>query len=206
MLRSFALGTGVLTLGLGLATGAGGGIAAAKTPPTTFSGDIGCAATGAVGFNPAITNSGSSPDALTVKLKLSGCSGAGATAGAVTLSRGTLKATTSVPFTSACEAVVSGGETLPPASGTINWKGKGGTIVSSAVTISKESLFFNSATNTLDVYLGTATVGAGGSFAGQHVTFGTFTAKKNAYKMVATCNGKGIKVVAVGSSTANVGA
>ena len=66
MLRSFVLGTGVLALGLGLATGVGGGIAAAKAPPTTFSGGaIGCTTAGSVGFNPAITNSGTSPRHVT---------------------------------------------------------------------------------------------------------------------------------------------
>ena len=42
----------------GLATGVGGGIATAKTPPTQFSGDISCTASGSVNFNPKITNGG----------------------------------------------------------------------------------------------------------------------------------------------------
>ncbi len=206
MLRSFVLGTGVLALGLGLATGAGGGIAAAKAPPTTFSGGaIGCTTAGSVGFNPAITNSGTSPDTLTVKLKLTGCSGTGATEGGVTLTRGTLKVTTTTPFTNACEAIVDGNQTLPAAGGVINWKGSGGTIASSTVAINSETLSYNPGANTLDVYLTSASV-SGGSFAGQPLTLGALQAKKNAYKTVATCNGKGIKVVAVIGGTANVGA
>ena len=206
MLRSFALGTGVLTLGLGLATGVGGGIAVAKTPPTQFSGDISCNATGSVSFNPKITNNGTSPAALTVKLKLSGCSGAGATDGGVTLTRGTLKATTTGTFTNSCGPVLNGSG-LPAANGTITWKGKGGTIASSTVSISSENLFFDSGANKLDVYLNSTAVAAGtSSFAGQHLTFGSFAAKKNAYKTVSTCNGGGIKVVALGSSTVTVGA
>ncbi len=206
MLRNFALGTGVLTLGLGLATGAGGGIAAAKTPPTTFSGDISCTATGDVSFTPAITDAGTAPDTLSVKLRLTACGGAGATDGAVTLTRGMLKATTAPgAFTNACEPIVNGSR-IPEATGQIVWKGKGGTISSSPVTVSFETLYFNSGANTLDVYLNSTTVGATGSFAGEPVVFGTFGAKKNPYKSVASCGGKGIKVVALGASTATVGA
>ena len=205
MLRTIALGTGVLTLGLGLATGVGGGIATAKTPPTQFSGDISCTASGSVNFNPKITNGGTSPETVSVKFKITGCSGAGDTDGAITLSKGTLKATTTVPVTNACEPILSGSDSLPAATGTISWKGHGGSIVTSTVSVASETLDYNAGANTLDVFLRTTTVSAG-SFDGQHLTFGTFAAKKNPYKTVATCNGGGIKAVTVGSATATVGA
>jgi hypothetical protein len=204
MLRSLALGTWVLTLGLGLATGAGGGVSAAMTQPTQFSGDIACTVAGSVGFNPKITDRGAAPEKLTVTLKISRCSGAGATDGGVTLTAGTLRATTTGSFTSACEPIVNASP-LPAATGSIRWKGRGGKILASAVTVSSETLFYDTGANTLDLYLGTADV-SGGSFDGQHLTFGTLVAKKNPNKTVTMCGYHGIKTVAFGPATTNVGA
>ena len=116
---------------------------------------------------------------MTVKIKFTGCSGPGASEGGVTLTGGTVKATTSTTFSTNCGAVFNDFQ-LPAVSGQVKWKGSGGPIATSEVTISRRCIF-NSGDDTLAVYLGTPenlTSVTSGSFDGQHLSFADFTVKK----------------------------
>lgn len=143
---------------------------------------------------------------IKLKLKLSGCSGVGATDGGVTLSGGQLTATTSGMLESTCGAVIFG-SSLPPATGIIKWKGAGGPIAESDVTVSSEALFYNPSADTLQVFLGSTSV-TSGSFDGESLTTTTFTSNSDAQKTTNPCGTAGLGSVKFGASggTANVGA
>jgi len=93
--RKIMLGAGALSLVLaaGAAVGTGGGVATATPIPVTLSGALTCSMAGSYIFNPGLTNAGGTLSTVTVKAKLTGCSGPGATNGTVTVTGGHLVAT-----------------------------------------------------------------------------------------------------------------
>jgi hypothetical protein len=171
-----------------------------------LSGAVTCTAATSAKFTPKLTNAGSGSETLTIKIPLSGCTGAGTTSGGVTMSSGSLVATTTATFASSCGAALSGAS-LPAASGTIAWHGSGGPIAPSTVTVSGLSVIYNAGADTLTAYVGSTSVSSG-SFSGQHVTFGAESAKKDAYKTTASCENHGIGSLKFGATggTASVGA
>ena len=201
MLRIILLGSGALALGLGAATGAGG-IAGATRVPTQLTGPINCSATGQMKFSPKLVNGGSSAEAVTLRMKLTNCSGAGTSGGGVTLSKGTLVATTSGPFTNNCGPIMSG-SSFPTFSGVIKWKGTGGSVAASNVTISNADMFYNSGADTLTAYLTTVNLSSG-SYSGESVQFSTFQVRSDALKTTASCGVHGLGSVKFGASGGTV--
>jgi len=205
MLRKFVLGTGALALGLGLAAGSGTGLAGATRIPVQLSGAVTCTTAVSVKFSPKLSNDGSAAEVLTLKARFSACTGAGATFGGVTLTGGSLVATTS-SFATNCGAVLDGGS-LPSFSGNVKWKGTGGPIAPSTVTVSRLTNLYSSSADTLTAYVGSTAV-ASGSFADQHLSFGAMSSNKDAYKITSTCGSPGIGSLKFGASggTVSVGA
>jgi hypothetical protein len=206
MLRKFLLGTGALALVLGLATGSGGGLAGATKTPAQMTGPITCSAAGLVKFSPKLTNGGSTSGVVTLRVKLKSCTGTGTVLGGVTLTGGSLLATTSAPVASNCGPILSG-STFPTFSGTIKWKGSGGPVASSTVTVDGAALFYNSGLDTLTTYLTTVAIGSG-SYGGENMHYGHLMAAKDALKTTSTCAAGGIGSVKFGAvgGTVSVGA
>jgi hypothetical protein len=196
MLRKFLLGTGALALVLGLATGSGGGLAGATKTPAQMTGPITCSAAGLVKFSPKLTNGGSTSGVVTLRVKLKSCTGTGTVLGA----------TTSAPVASNCGPILSG-STFPTFSGTIKWKGSGGPVASSTVTVDGAALFYNSGLDTLTTYLTTVAIGSG-SYGGENMHYGHLMAAKDALKTTSTCAAGGIGSVKFGAvgGTVSVGA
>jgi hypothetical protein len=201
MLRTILLGTGALALGLGVATG-GGGIAGATRPPTQLAGPVNCSAAGMMKFSPKIVNGGSSSETVTLRMKLTNCSGAGTSSGGVTMTKGNLVATTAAPFTNNCGPILTG-SSLPAFSGVIKWKGSGGQVTPTNVTVSNADLFYNSGTDTLTAYLTTVSLSSG-SYTGQSMQFSNLVASKDALKTTASCGAHGIGSVKFGASGGTV--
>ena len=206
MLRRIVLSTGALALGLGVAAGTGAGTAGATKPPTQLSGAVTCTSAAMLKFSPKLTNAGTASETVTLRARLTGCSGAGATSGGITLTGGNLLATTTTPFATGCGPVTSG-TPLPAFSGTLKWKSTGGRVAASAVTVSGVTLYYSSGADTLTAYIGSTSADSG-SFSGQHLTFGSETANKDAYKTTSACEAGGIGSVKFGASggTVSVGA
>ena len=201
MLRTILLGSGALALGLGVATG-GGGIAGATKPPTQLTGPVNCSVAGMLKFSPKIVNGGSSAETVTLRIKLTNCSGAGTSGGGVTMSKGNLVATTSGPFTNNCGPILSG-SSFPTFSGIIKWKGSGGQVATSNVAISNADLFYNSGNDTLTTTLTTVSLSSG-SYSGENVQFNNLVATKDALKTTASCGANGIGTVKFSASGGTV--
>ena len=206
MLRKILLGTGAVALGVGSAIGTGGAIASATKTPVQLTGSIACSVTGSLKFSPKLTNGGSGAEIVTLKARLTGCSGTGGSGGGVTLSGGNLTAATSGPFTSNCGPILSG-SSLPTFSGIVKWKGTGGHIVTSNISVSSADVFYDSGSDTLTTYLTTVTVSSG-SYTGEHMHFGNLVATKDALKTATSCGAAGIASIKsdAAGGTASVGA
>ena len=205
MIRTLVLGSGALALGLGLAAGSGVAVAGAAKTPVQMTGPISCSAIAAVAFSPSLTNAGSGSGMVSLVAKVAGCSGAGSVQGGVTLTGGKLVATGALPPTS-CGAIL-GGSSLPTMSGTVTWKGSGGHVVSSMVTITGADLFYNAGADTLSAYVTNVSISSG-SYSGEHMEFSNLASNKDAYKVTSVCGTSGIRSVKFGTGTgvASVGA
>ncbi len=203
MIRKVLSGAGVLAMALGGMVFAQGGVAGAATP-VTLSGTITCAVTGSVHFSPALVNGGSTADTVSVKAKLTGCSGPGASQGGVTLSSGHLAATASSTINNNCGAVFNGSD-LPQLTGAVKWKGSGGTIDGSAVSITDGSVVYDpngdNGEGSFDVYLPTSV--SSGSYSGESGSPSGLTSTK-AGKADARCGASGVKAVTVGEQPGHV--
>ena len=204
MFRKLVVGAGVALTAMCSPIALGAGVAAAAPPNVTLSGAINCTATGVVKFSGPLTNTNPSNQvSVSVKLKLAKCTGPGTISGPVTLTRGTLVGT-SAPDTmlNAC-GTISSTTPLPTITGTITWKGKKGTVTSSAVTIQGASGFYEQGANELHVALPT-TIGSG-SYAGQSTSFTGLDSNKSGYVVTSTCSGKkGLKSFTIGRPAGTV--
>ncbi len=193
MLRTIVLGAGALALGLGTLVGTGG-IASATRVPVLLSGPVTCTATGSLKFSPALANGSAVATTVTLRVKFTGCSGAGTTSGGLTLTAGHLKAT-SAPFDTTCGAVL-GAATLPTLTGPVTWRSTGGKAVASTMTVTGGVLYDDATADTITAYLPTS-IGSG-SYAGQSVTFRGLTSNASAYKQSQSCGAHGLGSVKFG--------
>lgn len=202
MIRKILSGAGVLAMALGGMVFAQGGVAGAAT--VTLSGTITCAVSGKIGFSPNLVNAGSSADTVSVKAKLSSCSGTGASQGGVTLSGGHLLATASSTINNNCGAVFNGSD-LPQLTGNVKWRASGGKVDASAISITDGSVFYNlngdDGAGSFDVYLPTTV--SSGSFAGESGNPSGLTSD-NGGKTDAKCSTNGVKSVPVGAQPGHV--
>lgn len=207
MRRKILLGSGALALAVSATVASGAGVAGAVKVPTTMSGAISCTTTGVVKFSTALTSAGGAPSGASLRVSFAGCHGTGATSGAVTLTKGSLQVTTSSTFPSACGPIFTTGVALPSFTGTVIWKGTGGKIASSAVTIFNSDFYYNQGANTLTQYFTTVSF-TSGSYAGETVHLGSLQATKSAISTTATCAGAGVKAIGFGApgGTVSVGA
>ena len=155
MLRSLVLGTGALALGLGLVGGTGGAVAGAagRAPkvPVQLSGPASCSAAVVSRFTPHnLTDAGAGPDTITVVAKLSGCNGAGTDPTGVNMTSGRLILTGAL--TSSTCGPILGGSGIGALSGTVTWKGIGGKVVASTVSLTGASIFYDPGLDTLTAY------------------------------------------------------
>lgn len=198
MIRRVLSGAGALAVVLGGALVAQGPPSGATPTPVTLSGAVTCTATGVVKFSPALVNGGSSSETLTVKTKLVGCSGPGASGGGVTLTKSALVATASVPANN-CGQVLSGSE-LPDLNGTVKWKGSGGKVTPSTIDIRHATILFDpngdDGSGSIEVSLPTNVTA--GSYAGESGTFSGLTANKSGGPLTARCGAKGLKAITIG--------
>jgi hypothetical protein len=203
MIRKISLGAGLLAMALGGAVFAQGGVAGAATP-VTLSGTITCAVSGTVRFSPNLVNNGSAADTVSVSAKLTSCSGPGASQGAVTLVSGRLAATASSTIDNNCGAVFNG-SALPSLTGGVKWKGSGGKVEASGVSITDGSVFYNldgdGGAGSFDVYLPTSVTS--GSYNGESGSPSGLTSN-NGGKTDARCATGGVKAIPVGAQPGHV--
>jgi hypothetical protein len=210
MLKRLALGAGVALVALASPIGIGTGVAGAGAPPVTLTGPINCAAAvGQTVFGKGLSNNPSAQTSLTVKMKISECTGAGGSSGGVTLKYGLLKVTSAPQaMLNACGLYTDIGS-LPTLTGTITWKGSHGFIAQSTVTVQGETGFYEQGVNELHLQLPVA-IGTG-SFAGQPVTTSGLDSNKSGFLLTSACSTfKGLKSytfghpASVGSVTGSV--
>ncbi|MBV8463013.1 MAG: hypothetical protein JO368_06955 [Acidimicrobiales bacterium] len=200
MIRKVLSGAGALAVVLGGVLVAQSGVAGATKTPVTLSGSITCTAIGAVKFSPALVNGGTAPDTIKVLAKLASCSGSGASSGGVTLTGGTLKAASSSTTANSCGAIL-GGSSLPQLTGTVKWKGSGGSITESSVTITNATTVLNDNGNSgqgeVDVSLPTSVTA--GSYSGEGAAFSGLTSNATGLSLDSKCGkAAGLRGVAFG--------
>lgn len=182
-----------------------GGVAGAGTPPVSLSGTITCGVTGTLKFSPALVNGGTKADTVSVKADLLGCSGPGASGGGVTLSGGKLSATASSTINNNCGAVFNG-SSLPALTGGVTWKGSGGKIDASSISINGASALYDpngdNGGGAFDVSLPTSVTA--GSYNGESGTPSGLTSDKRGGMIDAKCGRKGVKSIPVGKRRGDV--
>jgi len=197
MLRKLVVGAGVALTAMCSPIALGAGVAAAAPPNVTLSGAINCTANGQLKFSQALTNT--NPNAqvtVSVTVKLKKCTGPGTISAPVTLTHGSLTASSTTTMLNAC-GTISSATPLPTMNGTINWKGTKGTVTASAVTIQGATGFYDQGANELHVGLPTSI--DSGSFAGQSTSFTGLDSNKPAYNLTSTCSGShGLKGFTIG--------
>jgi hypothetical protein len=176
-----------------------GGVAGAATP-VTLSGTITCAVSGTIAFSPALVNGGTTADTVSVKAKLTACSGPGSSGGGVTLESGRLKATAAATTANNSCGAVFNGSALPQLVGAVKWKGSGGKIDASSISISDGSVFYDlngdSGAGAFDVSLPTSV--SSGSYDGQSGSPSGLTSDTAGGTTDAKCATKGVKSIPVG--------
>ena len=204
MIRRVLSGASLLAVVMGGMVFAQGGVAGAATP-VTLSGTITCGVTGTVKFGPALVNGGTTADTVSVTADLLGCSGPGASGGGVTLSGGKLSATASSTIDNNCGAVFNG-SSLPALTGGVTWKGSGGTIDASSISINGASALYDpngdNGGGVFDVSLPTSVTA--GSYNGESGTPSGLTSDKRGGRIDAKCGRKGVKSIAVGKRRGDV--
>ena len=205
MIRKVLSGVGALTMILGGVLIAQSGVASAGGTPVTLSGEITCAVTGSMHFSPALVNGGTAADTISVKAKLTGCSGPGGSSGGVTLSSGKMKATASTTINNDCGAILNG-SSLPDITGTVKWKGTGGKIEASTVDIHQASAVYDPNGDNGDgsINVSLPTTVTSGSYNGEGAAFSGLTSSKPGGPLDAKCGGAGLKGVAYGKPGGSV--
>ena len=192
--RKIGLGAGVLALALGASLGTG--VASATAVPVTLSGALSCSVAGSYQFSSPLTNAGGSPVTVTVKAKLTGCTGPGSTNGTVTLTTGHLVATSTATVVNAFGGVTSG-EPLPALTGTITWRATGGKVTASTVSLTGQAISYDSGLNLISLYA--TPVLSGGSYSGQKASTTGITANLAGAALSAKA-AKGVKTIAFGKN------
>ena len=156
-------------------------------------------------FGPALVNGGTTADTVSVKADLLGCSGPGASGGGVTLSGGKLSATASSTINNNCGAVFNG-SSLPALTGGVTWKGSGGKIDASSISINGASALYDpngdNGGGAFDVSLPTSVTA--GSYNGESGTPSGLTSDKRGGMIDAKCGRKGVKSIPVGKRRGDV--
>jgi hypothetical protein len=198
MIRRVLSGAGLLAMVMGGMVFAQGGVAGAATP-VTLSGTITCAVTGTVKFSPGLVNGGTTADTVSAKAKLTGCSGPGASGDGVTLSSGHLAVTATTTINNNCGAVFNG-SALPQLTGTLKWKGSGGMIEASSISITDGSIFYDvngdNGAGSFDVFLPTSV--SSGSYSGESGSPSGLSSDKAGGTTDAKCASRGVKGITVG--------
>ncbi len=196
MRRRFVLGTGATALALGVAAIPAGSMASATpAPPIQFSGAITCAAAGSLTFATALTNGGSTDTAVTLRAKLTGCSGVGTTSNGITLTGGSLLASSSTTLANNCGAVLSG-QTLPQITGTIKWTTSAGKAAQSTAFVANAAVFYNASSNSVTVYLPSSI--SSGSYAGETMRYAGLASNLTGLKLSGSCAAGGLKSLKFG--------
>ena len=198
MIRRVLLATGAIALVAGTTVGAGAGVAMASPTPVTLSGSVTCSVIGTIKFGTPLTNGGSGDASVIVKAVLSGCTGAGASSGAVTLNKGHLDVNSGAGTVTADCGPVFNGASLPTLNGQIKWSAAGGSVSPSTVSITTSSLFYDVSGNSIRVGLPTSVTA--GSFGSETGTFGGLNSQKSGYKTVSKCGGSGVNGLKFGKS------
>jgi hypothetical protein len=199
--RKIMLGTGALALALaaGAAVGTGGGVATATPTPVTLSGALTCSVAGSYNFNPGLTNAGGTQSTVTVKAKLTSCSGGGATNGTVTVTGGHLVATSATTINNSFGGVTGGGA-LPDLTGTITWKATGGHVTATAVTLTSQAIVYNTTTGVISAFV--TPVLSTGSYGGQPSSTHGITSNTPGITLSSKAGRKAVKAIAFGKSAA----
>jgi hypothetical protein len=198
MFRRVLLGAGAVALVVSASAGLGSGVAMAAPTPISYSGSITCAVTGSAKFSSPLINGGTQPATVTVKARLKGCTDAAD--GGVTITKGTLLATSTGTVAANCGPVL-GGESLPTLNGEIKWKATGGSVDPSTVVIAEPSVDYDVNGNSITTLLPTS-VSAGSDSPGS-ATFGGLGSNKGGYKLDSECSGGGLHSVAFGNPGAS---
>jgi len=169
--RRIGLGAGVLALALGASLGTG--VAAATSVPVTLSGALSCSIAGGYHFGSPLTNAGGTQSTVTLKAKLSSCTGPGTTNGTVTVTTGHLVATSTTTVVNSFGGVTSG-QPLPVLTGTITWRAHGGKVNTSTVSITGQAISYDSGAGLVSLYF--TPVLSGGSYSGQKASTAGTTA------------------------------
>ena len=197
--RKIVFGVGALALALG--TTVGTGAAGAASTPVTLTGAMTCSLAGSYHFSPGLDIIAGQKSTVTVKAKLSNCSGPGSTNGSVTVVSGHLVATASATIANSWGAV-SGGAPLPALTGTIKWKATGGHVMATNVTLDAQAISYDTGTNVISLY--DTPLLTGGSYAGQSASTGGETANGTGTKLSSMAAMSGVKVIAFGKGAGNL--
>lgn len=126
MIRRLLFGTGVMALLTSAIAGVGANVASAAPPPVVMSGTMSCHLTGVFYFGTPLTNGGVGQTTMSLRATFTGCVGAGATTGGVTITSGTFTANPVTTATNNCGQILAG-SSLPRIYGKIQWAATGGT-------------------------------------------------------------------------------
>ncbi len=200
MMRRVLSGAGALAVVLGGAVALQPGMAAAVKTPVTLSGSITCSMTGTLKFSPALVNGGTAADTVSVKATLGSCAGLGASSGGVTLSGGRLLATAGSTVPNSCGGVLDG-SSLPAMTGTVKWKGSGGHITPSSVSVTHATAVFdpngNNGQGTVNVTVPTTVTG--GSYNTETGTTSGLTSNNSGLSIEQKCGrSNGVRAIGFG--------
>jgi hypothetical protein len=141
-------------------------------------------------------NGGTAAETVSVKAKLSSCSGPGTTNGTVTMTGGTLNVATGTTIKNNCGAVLNG-SALPDMNGGVKWKATGGKVTSSTVLVHNGSAVYNpTGSGTIQVFLPSSV--PSGSYAGETPAFTGLNSNKAGGTLDARCGGNGLRGAAIG--------
>ena len=193
--RRIVLGAGALALAVGALVGPG--VAAAVPVPVTLSGPLTCSLTASYRFSTPLNNTGAASTTLAVKGKLTGCTGAGATNGTVTVSGGHFLATSSGTVANSWPGI-SAGAALPNVTGVITWKATGGKVTATTVTLTAQAISADSGTDVVSLFA--TPVLSAGSYATQSAATAGQTGNVAAHILAAKAPKSGVKTVTFGKS------
>jgi hypothetical protein len=195
-LRQLAAAAVALSLPLGLAA-AGPGGAGAATAPVKFGGTISCALTGKVTLTPALTLSASTqPVTVKTAFSLSTCHASkGLVQGGVTLTKGSITGTATLPTGTTCTSLGSG--TLP-AGGKVAWKtsSPGAAIAPSTATGFTSSVSLGPPITT-SLTKGTVT----GSFPVKGTAAMTLTLAQSESTLISDCTSTGVGAITLAAGS-----
>ena len=202
MIRKLLLGAGALSLATGVLIGTGA--ASAAPTPVKMSGAIKCNAFGSISFVTPLRDGGGTATAFSILIRLDGCTGAGTTSGPVTVTGGTLTATSLTTVKNNCGAVTAG-EALPAMQGSIAWTATGGSARATNVSITTPYVFYRYNDNLL--WFGFPSTLTSGSYVGQPAIFTNMTSNASGGKNTGECatGQPGLQTIFFGKTPASSG-